>query len=670
MFMQTDPIDTLSINTIRILAADMVEKAQSGHPGMPMGAAPMAYVLWTKIMKHNPAHPRWLNRDRFVLSAGHGSALLYSLLHLCGYDLSLDDLREFRQWQSRTPGHPEYGHTPGVETTTGPLGQGFANAVGMAIAERYMSQRLNRQGTNLIDYRTWVICGDGDLMEGISSEAASIAGHLRLDKLVCLYDDNRISIEGPTSLAFTENVARRFEAFGWHVMHADGNDTAEIEKALNTATEGTGKPVLVMAETTIGYGSPSRQDTAAAHGAPLGEDELRAVKKNFGFPEDESFVIPDSVRAHMNGVAEKGQRAEDEWKLLWESYCQQHPESAAQLQAAMELRTDNDPLRSMPEFSPEEKIATRKASQAILHELIGTLPFLAGGSADLAPSTGTAVKHAMDFSAECHGGTNFRFGVREHAMGAIVNGMALSGVIKPFGATFLVFADYMKPAIRLSALMQIPSVFLFSHDSIAVGEDGPTHQPVEQLVMLRSIPGLTVIRPADAYETVAAWRIALAAAGPVAIILSRQSLPVLNPAYFPVAEGTPKGGYILAEWGNASGSGFKPVILVATGAEVHLALEARQILEEEGIPSRVVSMPSTELFEQQPEEYRNAVLPPSIRKRVVIEAASPIGWHSYATDEGTIIGINRFGASAPGKKVLDEYGFTVERIVKAAKNML
>ncbi len=668
--MQQDPIDTLAINTIRLLAADMVEKAGSGHPGMPMGAAPMAYVLWTKIMKHNPRNPEWINRDRFVLSAGHGSALLYALLHLCGYDLTMEDLQQFRQWQSRTPGHPEYRHTPGVETTTGPLGQGFSNAVGMAAAERFSADRLNRQHFNIIDYHTYVICGDGDLMEGISSEAASIAGHLRLEKLICLYDSNRISIEGSTSLAFTENVGKRFEAFGWHVMEVDGNDPEAIEQALRDAGKGSGKPNMIIARTNIGYGSPNKQDSASSHGSPLGREELAMVRKKFGFPEDRSFVIPETVAAHMSGVAEKGAQNEAAWAELREAYNETHPELAAQISDILNNRLPEAWQTLLPEFKPEEELATRQASHKILHALIGKIPFLAGGSADLAPSTGTALAGAVDFNSEDYGGTNFRFGVREHAMGAIINGMALSGMLKPYGATFLVFADYMKPALRLAALMQIPSTFIFTHDSIAVGEDGPTHQPIEHLVMLRSIPGMTVIRPADANETKAAWKIILTASKPVSLILSRQALPVLDSSLYPSEEGTQKGGYILSEWGNASGSGSKPVILIATGAEVHLALEAQQQLEEEGIPARVVSMPSVELFEQQPEEYRQEILPSSIRKRVVIEAASPIGWHRFITEEGTILGIDRFGSSAPGNRVLEEYGFTAGHVVEAAKNLL
>lgn len=667
--MHTDQIDRLAIDTIRLLAVDMVEKAQSGHPGMPMGAAPMAYVLWTKIMKHNPENPQWPNRDRFVLSAGHGSALLYALLHLTGYDLSMEDLKEFRQWGSKTPGHPEYGHTPGVETTTGPLGQGLSNAVGMAIAERYCAERLNKQDFDLIDYHTYVICGDGDLMEGVTSEAASIAGHLKLDKLVCLYDHNRISIEGSTDLAFTESVQQRFEAYGWDVENVDGNDPEAVETAILRAKNVSGKPSLIIARTNIGFGSPNKQDSAASHGAPLGADEVAMVRKNFGFPEQSSFHVPESVAAHMKGVQEKGRKQEAAWNELRRSYGAKHPDAAAMFDGMRGHRLPDGWETLLPVFSPEEKLATRQASSKVLHALVGKLPFLIGGSADLAPSTGTAVKHAVDFTAENYGGENFRFGVREHAMGAILNGMALSGMIIPYGATFLVFSDYMKPALRLSALMNTPSVFIFTHDSIAVGEDGPTHQPIEHLAMLRSIPGLTVIRPADAQETKSAWQTTLLSRKPTALVFSRQGLPVLDAEKYPVAEGAPKGAYILSDWSSASGSGNRPVILVATGAEVHLALEARGQLEDEGIPTRVVSMPSWELFEAQPASYREEVLPSGMRRRVIVEAASTFGWHRYATDEGTVLGIDRFGSSAPGGTVLKEYGFTAAHVVQAAKNL-
>ena len=668
--MHTDPIDQQAINTIRLLAVDMVEKAQSGHPGMPMGAAPMAYVLWTKIMKHNPDNPQWVNRDRFVLSAGHGSALLYTLLHLTGYDLSIDDLKQFRQWGSKTPGHPEYGHTPGVETTTGPLGQGLSNAVGMAIAERYCAERLNRQGIELIDYHTYVICGDGDLMEGITSEAASIAGHLKLGKLICLYDHNRISIEGSTDLAFTESVHQRFEAYGWHVENVDGNDPEAVESALINAQKVSGKPSMIIARTNIGFGSPNKQDSASSHGAPLGTEEAATVREIFGFPEGSSFYVPESVTAHLSNVREKGNISEESWNALHKLYCEKYPDLAGEMDVMLHNKLPDGWEKLLPEFKPEEKLATRKASSKVLHAVVGKLPFLVGGSADLAPSTGTEIKHAADFTSENYGGANFRFGVREHAMGAIINGMALSRMLIPYGATFLVFADYMKPALRLAALMQVPSLFIFTHDSIAVGEDGPTHQPVEQLVMLRSIPGLTVIRPADAQETKAAWRIALTNQKPTVLVFSRQTLPVLDPDKYPVAEGTPKGGYILSEWSTPSTGGNRPVILIATGSEVHLALEAQLILGEEGIPTRVVSMPSRELFEEQPETYRNGILPPSIRRRIVIEAASPFGWDKYATDEGIILGIDHFGSSAPGSTVMKEYGFTAAHVVQAVKNLL
>ncbi len=667
--MHTYPIDHLAINTIRLLAVDMVEKAQSGHPGMPMGAAPMAYVLWTKIMKHNPDNPQWLNRDRFVLSAGHGSALLYTLLHLTGYDLSMDDLKQFRQWGSRTPGHPEYGHTPGVETTTGPLGQGLSNAVGMAIAERYCAERLNRQNIELIDYHTYVICGDGDLMEGITSEAASIAGHLKLGKLICLYDHNRISIEGPTDLAFTESVHQRFEAYGWHVENIDGNDPEAVESALISAQKVSRKPSMIIARTNIGFGSPNKQDSASSHGAPLGAEEASMVRKNFGFPDESTFHVPESVIAHLSNVREKGNASETSWDELYKTYREKYPDLARELDSMLRNRLSDGWEKLLPEFSPEEKLATRKASSKVLHAVVGKLPFLVGGSADLAPSTGTEIKHATDFTSENYGGANFRFGVREHAMGAIINGMALSGMLIPYGATFLVFADYMKPALRLAALMQTPSIFIFTHDSIAVGEDGPTHQPIEQLVMLRSIPGLTVIRPADAQETKAAWRAALTLQKPTALVFSRQSLAVLDPDKYPTAEGVLKGGYILSEWSTPSTGGNRPVILIATGSEVHLALEAQRALQKDGLPTRVVSMPSRELFEQQPEAYRNEVLPLSIRRRIVIEAASPFGWDKYATDEGVILGIDRFGASAPGNTVMSEYGFTAEHVAQAAKNL-
>ncbi|WP_040432850.1 transketolase [Chlorobium ferrooxidans] len=668
--MHNRPVEMRAINTVRVLAVDMVERAKSGHPGMPLGAAPMACVLFTRILNHNPANPHWLNRDRFVLSAGHGSALLYALLHLSGYELSLDDLKAFRQWGSKTPGHPEYGHTPGVETTTGPLGQGIATAVGMAIAERHTAALLNREKLKLIDYCTYVICSDGDLMEGISSEASSLAGHLKLGKLICLYDSNRISIEGSTRLAFTENVGERYHAYGWHVEHIDGNDPEAIEEALIRSKNITDRPSLLIAKTNIGYGSPNRQDSAAAHGEPLGEEEVKLLKKAFGFPEEKSFYVPPEVQKEFDRVKTKGSILEKEWMELQHDYQQEFPDLWGALEERLARRIPEGWRELMPEFDSSAGLATRQASKKILEKLAGKIPFLAGGSADLAPSCGTLLKDNIDFSPENPNGANLHFGVREHAMGAIINGMALSGIIIPYGATFLVFADYMKPALRIAALMKVHSIFLFTHDSIALGEDGPTHQPIEQLAMLRALPGFTVLRPADANETKAAWKEALTARAPVALILSRQPLPVLDETRFPVTAGVPKGGYILSEWHPEPPSPEKAAILIATGAEVHIALDAQRLLASEGIPVRVVSMPSTGLFDLQPEAYRNTVLPTEITNRVVIEAASPFGWHKYATERGKIIGIDHFGASAPGTITLKEFGFTADRAAETVRKLI
>jgi transketolase len=664
------PVEITAINTVRLLAVDMVERAKSGHPGLPLGAAPMACVLFIKIMKHNPGNPHWINRDRFVLSAGHGSALLYSLLHLTGYDLSLDDLKSFRQWHSKTPGHPEYGLTPGVETTTGPLGQGISTAVGMAIAERHLAARLNREKLNLIDYHTYVICSDGDLMEGVSSEASSLAGHLKLNRLICLYDSNRISIEGPTSLAFTENVAERYLAYGWHVEHIDGNDTDAIEKALLLAKSITDRPSLLIAKTHIGFGSPHKQDTAAAHGEPLGSDEVKLLKKAFGFPEESTFYIPDEVRELFSRVKNKGNDLEAEWQALQAEYSRMFPDSWREVEMRLNHRLPEKWELLMPEFDTSANLATRQASKKILENLAGNIPFLMGGSADLGTSCGTIIAASSDYTAANPGGTNLHFGVREHAMGAIINGMALSGIIIPYGATFLIFSDYMKPALRIAALMKAHSIFLFTHDSIALGEDGPTHQPIEQLAMLRAMPGFTVLRPADANETTVAWKIALAATSPVALVLSRQTLQVLDPARFPIKEGVQKGGYILSEWQTKSPTPVNAALVIATGAEVHVALEAQIMLREENLEVRVVSMPSTQLFDLQPDAYREEVLPSEITNRVVIEAASPFGWHKYAGDRGKIIGIDHFGASAPGTITLREFGFTAEHVAEAVRELI
>jgi transketolase len=665
-----DTLDIKSINTVRVLAVDMVEKAKSGHPGMPLGAAPMAYVLFTRIMNHNPANPLWMNRDRFVLSAGHASALLYAMLHLCGYNLTLEELQAFRQWQSKTPGHPEYGLTPGIETTTGPLGQGIATSVGMAIAERHTAALLNREKLNLIDYYTYVLCSDGDLMEGISSEASSLAGHLKLNRLICLYDSNSISIDGPTTLAFTENVADRYLAYGWHVECIDGNNPEAIEKALLYAKSIIDKPSLIIAKTVIGYGSPNKQNSAAAHGEPLGIEEVKLLKQAFGFPEEISFFIPPEVTELFKQVKVKGQTLENKWLVVQEQYRQEFPDSWRELQERMQNHLPEEWEEWMPDFNASAPMATRQASKKILENLAGKTAFLMGGSADLGTSCGTLLTTQSDFSSSNPEGTNLRFGVREHAMGAILNGIALSGIIIPYGATFFVFADYMKPALRIAALMQAHSIFLFSHDSIALGEDGPTHQPIEQLAMLRALPGFTVFRPADANETKAAWKEALKQKKPVALVLSRQALPILDANRFPISEGVPKGGYVLSEWHTKAPALDSAALIIATGAEVHIALEAQMILEKENFPVRVVSMPSTEQFDLQPDTYREMVLPQAITNRLVIEAASPFGWHKYAGERGCIIGMDRFGASAPGSTTLKEFGFTAEHAAQVLRKMI
>ena len=666
----TGIIDAEAVATVRLLAVDMVEKARSGHPGLPLGAAPMAYTLFTKIMRHNPANPAWPDRDRFVLSAGHGSALLYALLHLCGYGLELDELKSFRQFGSRTPGHPEYGHTPGVETTTGPLGQGITPAVGMALAERLLASRLNRDGLAVIDHHTYVICSDGDLMEGVSSEASSLAGHLKLGKLICLYDNNGISIEGPTGLAFTESVRSRYEACDWHVDEIDGNDLQGIETAVRAAREITDRPSMIIVKTTIGYGSPHKAGTAAAHGEPLGPDEIRLVKERFGFPPDLSFVIPDAVREHFRRTMKRGAALEAEWQERWRRFEAEQPGTAAAVNCLM---TGGFPDQWLP---PEEMFdscrpqATRQASKAVLGNLCGRIPFIVGGSADLGPSTGTALPGAVDVEPGRFDGFNLHFGVREHALGGILNGMALSGMLVPYGGTFLVFADYMKPAIRLTAMMQLPVTWIFTHDSIGLGEDGPTHQPVEQLAMLRSIPGLVVIRPADAVETLAAWRLALSRRQPAALVLTRQTLPCLDAKRTVIMEGTAKGAYVLSDWPDGQATTQRCLLLIATGSEVHPALGAKALLEPDGFAVRVVSMPSRRLFDQQPEAYRNEVIPPGVQARLVIEAASPFGWEGIAGPEGRVFGIDRFGASAPGERLAEAFGFTAQHLANAARKLM
>lgn len=657
-------LDQLCINTIRTLAMDAVEKAKSGHPGMPMGAAPMAYVLWTRFLRHNPRNPRWPNRDRFILSAGHGSMLLYSLLHLTGYDLPLEELKQFRQWGSRTPGHPEYGLTPGVEVTTGPLGSGFATGVGIAMAERYLADRYNRPGFPIIDHYTYAIVSDGDLMEGIASEAASLAGHLRLGKLIYLYDDNQISIEGSTDLAFSEDVAKRFEAYGWHVQRvADGNDIEAIAAAIAAARAEAERPSLIMVRTRIGYGSPNKENSPEAHGAPLGEEEVRRTKAAYGWPEDAQFLVPDEVRAHMGAAVQRGQQWETEWNDLFRRYEEAYPAEAAELKRILSGQLPEGWHERIPTFPAGGSMATRSASGKVLNAIAPVLPELVGGSADLAPSTNTYIQGGGDWVPGDFRGRNIHFGVRENAMGAALNGLSLSG-LRPYGGTFLVFSDYMRPTIRLAALMEQPVIYVFTHDSIGVGEDGPTHQPVEHLAALRAIPNLVVFRPADANETAVGWRLALEnRKGPFALILTRQNLPVLDPEK---ARGAERGGYVLAE----ASSGRPEVILIATGSEVSVALGAREILEKEGIPTRVVSLPSWEIFDRQPKDYRDAVLPPEVTARVAVEAAVPMGWERYVGPRGAVVGLSRFGASAPGKVLFEKFGFTPENVARVAREVL
>jgi len=659
-------LNDLCINTLRMLAADCVQNANSGHPGMPMGASSMAYVLWTRFLRHNPGNPRWPNRDRFVLSAGHGSMLLYSLLHLTGYDLSLKELKNFRQWGSKTPGHPEYPHTPGVETTTGPLGQGFANGVGMAIAERYLAAKFNRPGFEIIDHFTYGIVSDGDLMEGVSHEAASLAGHLGLGKLICLYDDNRISIEGSTDIAFTECRTARFEAYGWHVQQVeDGNDLEAIAAAITGAQKETERPSLIAVRTHIGYGSPNKQDTASAHGEPLGAEEVKLTKEKLGWPLEPHFYIPDEALSHFRQAVEKGKEIEGRWETLLNAYMDAYPKEGEALKKLMNGDLPDDWAKDIPAFEADSKgMATRVASGTVLNSIAPHLPNLIGGSADLAPSNKTWIKDEDAFQKNNWAGRNFHFGVREHGMGSILNGMALHGGLIPYGGTFLVFSDYMRPSIRLAALMGLHVIYIFTHDSIGLGEDGPTHQPIEQLSALRTIPNLTVIRPCDANETAQAWRYAInRKSGPVALALTRQSVPTLDGKIFADAEGLKRGAYVLRD-----AEDRKPdVILIASGSEVHIAVEAAEKLEQEDISARVVSMPSWELFDEQPKDYRRQVLPPEIKNRIAIEAGSSQGWHRYVGDEGKVIGIDHFGASAPYQVIYEKFGLTVEHVLEEVR---
>jgi transketolase len=659
-------IDQLAINTIRVLSADAVQKANSGHPGMPMGAAPMAHVLWSRFLKFNPENPEWPNRDRFVLSAGHGCMLQYSLLHLTGYDVSMEDIKNFRQLHSKTPGHPEYGLTPGIEVTTGPLGQGFANAVGMAIAQKYMGAQYNKPGFPMLDYHIYVICSDGDMMEGVTSEAASMAGHLELGNLIYLYDDNHISIEGSTDLSFNEDVGKRFEAYNWQVQIVeDGNDTEAIAIAIRNAKAETQKPSLIKVRSQIAYGSPNKVNTAGSHGSPLGEEELRKTKEFLGFNPDEYFVVPEAVQTFYDTLKAAGKEKEAKWQALYDKYQKEFPELAAQWDNQRAGKVNADWTKDLPVFE-ETKLATRKASGKVLNAIAKHFPGLIGGSADLAPSTDTQLKAFNDFSSEDRSGRNFHFGIREHAMGAVLNGMSLTKGIIPYGATFLIFSEYMRPPIRLAAIMKIKSIFVYTHDSIGLGEDGTTHQPVEQLISLRSIPNITLIRPADAYETSAAWQVALEhSGGPVVLVFTRQDLPVLDQNKYAKATGLQQGAYILSK-----ATKEPQLILIGTGSEVHLLLEAQSKLQEEDIQAQVVSMPSWELFEAQSDAYKEQVLPKAIRRRIAVEAGSTIGWNKYVTDEGAIIGMHDFGSSAPAETLFKEYGFTVENIIKKAKDLL
>ncbi|MGA7827956.1 MAG: transketolase [Geobacteraceae bacterium] len=663
-------IESLSINTIRTLAMDAVQRANSGHPGTPMALAPLAYVLWKRILRYNPQNPAWFNRDRFVLSAGHASMLQYSLLHLTGYDLTLDDLKNFRQWGSKTPGHPEHGHTPGVETTTGPLGQGIMNSVGMAMAEAHLAALFNRPGHEIIDHYTYAICGDGDLMEGASHEAASLAGHLGLGKLTCVFDDNHITIEGSTALSCSDNAAQRFEGHGWHVLNLgdEANNLEALTSAFATARSVTERPSLIIVRSHIGYGAPHRQDTSAAHGEPLGEDEIRLTKKGYGWPEEEKFFVPEEVRSHMGEAVERGRALEECWNSSFEAYRAEYPELAKQLLAALsgDLPTDWD--SEIPVFPPEKgSIATRAASGTVLNAFAARVPWLVGGSADLSPSTKTLIGGSGYLAKGSYAERNIAWGIREHAMCACASGMALHGGVRPFGATFFVFTDYARPAIRLAALMGLPVIYVMTHDSIGVGEDGPTHQPVEHLASLRAMPNLTIIRPADANETAYAWRVAMIRrTGPTMLVLTRQNLPIMDRKSLAGADGVLQGAYILSRE-----KGPKiDVILMASGSEVQLVLAAQNALAAGNIAARVVSVPSWELFREQPQEYRDAVLPPSVTSRLAVEAGSSFGWHEWVGDRGAIIALDHFGASAPAEEIFKQFGFTVENVVTMARKLV
>jgi transketolase len=662
-------LDLLSINTVRTLSMDGVQKANSGHPGTPMALAPLGYALFAKHMKHDPADPHWPDRDRFVLSCGHASMLLYSCLYLSGYDVTLEDLKQFRQWESRTPGHPEYGYTPGVETTTGPLGQGVGNAVGMAVAEAHLAAVFNRDGHGIVDHYTWFICSDGDLMEGISHEAASFAGHFKLGKLIGFYDDNRITIDGSTDLTFSDDTARRFEGYGWQVLHiADVNDLAAIDQVIAEAKADSSRPTLVVTRTHIGYGSPKKQDTASAHGEPLGAEEVVATKRALGWPRpDESFYVPEEALANWRKARERGAAAHAEWKQRYAAYRSAFANDAAELERRLAGNVPNDWDKAIPSFTRENgSVASRAASNSVINALAPVLPELIGGSADLTPSNGTAVKAWKSFAAGAYDARYMHFGIREHGMGSIMNGMALHGGLVPFGGTFLIFSDYMRPAIRLAAFMKLRIVFIFTHDSIGLGEDGPTHQPIEQLSALRAIPGLTVLRPADATETAEAWRTAIQHVdGPVCLVLTRQKLGYIDRAKYASAAGVAKGGYVVADVKEDA----PQVVLMSSGSELALAMSAGEKLGERGVRARVVSLASHELFARQPASYRESVLPAGV-PRVAIEAAHPMSWYRWVGDSGVVLGVERFGASAPYERIYTELELTVDKLVDTAERLV
>jgi transketolase len=686
--MDRNGLDRLCIDTIRFLAVDAVEKAKSGHPGLPLGAAPMAYVLWAKFLRHDPGDPGWWDRDRFVLSAGHGSALLYALLHVFGYDLPMDELRRFRQWGSRTPGHPEAHLTPGVEASTGPLGQGLANAVGMAIGEAHLAARYNRPDHEIFNHRTFVLASDGDLMEGVGAEASSLAGHLRLGRLTVLYDNNHVTLSGTTSLTFTEDVAARYRAYGWHVQHVeDGNDLAALEAAMRAALDDAERPSLIIADTVIGYGAPIKQGTFEVHGSPLGPDESKRTKQALGWPADAEFRVPPEAAAHFREIAERTRAIARRWREQYDRYAHAHADLAGEIARRFAGQLPEGWAAALPRFAADGKgLATRKASEAVLQEIARAVPEVVGGSGDLDPSTFTWLKQAGDFEPPSlaiaeggsqgaagggfsYAGRNIHFGVREHAMAAALNGLVYHGGFIPFGATFLVFADYMRPAIRLAALARLRSIFVFTHDSVGVGEDGPSHQAVEQVAALRAIPNLLVIRPADANETRVAWEVAIETRDrPTALVLTRQGVPTLDRGRLADAEGLRHGGYVLDR--EQTSATAPDVILMATGSEVSLILEAAEKLRGQGVRVRVVSMPCWRLFEAQSREYQTSVLPPEVAARVAVEAGSPLGWERFVGPAGKIVAIDRFGASAPGDTVLREYGFTVDNVAAAARAAL